>query len=138
LKNEESEKQIGIDGQPTIFSDIDSFGRWAETMWFSGRERELGERDIAIMGLGIGGEIAEVLEKIVISGGKVQELIKKELRDGTPAREPILKELSDVQFYLLAIARYFGYKPSEILRASHEKLTSRKARGTERGSGDNR
>ena|ERR1700675_3447502 len=138
MKNEEAEKQIGIDGQPTIFSDIDSFGRWAESMWFSGRERELGERDIAIMGLGIGGEIAEVLEKIVVSGGRVQELIKKELRDGTPARDALLKELSDVQYYLVRIGQYFGYKPSDILRASHEKLTSRKARGTERGSGDNR
>src|SRR5271156_4734139 len=68
-------------------TDVDVFGKWVESMWFSGESREMGERDIAIMGLGIGGEMAEVLEKAVIAAGKVQELIKKEIRDHSPARE---------------------------------------------------
>jgi NTP pyrophosphatase (non-canonical NTP hydrolase) len=125
-------------GYPRVWTDIDAFGKWTDTMWFSGKDEEMGERDLAIMSLGLGGEIAEVVEKIVIAGGKVQELSKKEIRDGTPAREAILKELSDVQFYLVRIAKYFGYKPSDVLKASFYKLTSRKARGTERGSGDER
>jgi len=116
-------------GWPRIFLDIDSFGDWAASMWFSKdpEDKEMGERDLAIMGLGISGEAGEVAEKI-----------KKDIRDHFIDKEAILKELGDVIFYAITIARYYGYKPSQILRANYEKLTSRRARGTERGSGDNR
>jgi NTP pyrophosphatase (non-canonical NTP hydrolase) len=129
MKNEEADKQIGIDGQPTLFSDIDNFGRWAESMWFSKdpEDKEMGERDLAIMGLGIAGEAGEVVEKI-----------KKDIRDHFVDNPAVLKELGDVVFYAITIARYYGYKPSDILKANYEKLMSRRARGTERGSGDNR
>jgi NTP pyrophosphatase (non-canonical NTP hydrolase) len=129
MKNEEADKQIGIDGNPTIFSDIDSFGRWADGMWFSKdpADQEMGERDLAIMGLGIAGEAGEVVEKI-----------KKDIRDHFIDRPAILKELGDVVFYAITIARYYGYKPSDILKANYEKLVSRRERGTERGSGDSR
>jgi NTP pyrophosphatase (non-canonical NTP hydrolase) len=119
--------------------NFEEYGKFVESMWFSGDSRELGERDIAIMGLGIGGEMAEVLEKAIIAAGRVQELIKKEIRDKTPARSPeLLKELGDVYYYTTRIGQYFGYTPTEIVKANVEKLTSRRERGTERGSGDHR
>lgn len=120
-----------------------SYGKWVESMWFShphadGVLRELGDRDLAIMGLGLGGEMGEVFEKCAIAVGKVQEKIKKELRDGTPDPEGVKKELGDVWFYSTMIARYYGFSPSDVMEASYEKLTGRRERGTERGSGDNR
>ncbi len=44
----------------------------------------------------------------------------------------------DVIFFACTIARYYGYKPSDILKANYDKLESRMARGTQRGSGDSR
>ncbi len=111
------------------FNDFDFWGEWAASMWFSKdpEDKEMGERDLAIMGLGISGEAGEVAEKI-----------KKDIRDHFVDRPAILKELGDVIFYAITIARYYGYKPSDILKANYEKLMSRRERGTERGSGDNR
>lgn len=116
-------------GYPRVWKDIDAFGEWAESMWFSegSDKRVMTERSLAIMGLGIAGEAGEVVEKI-----------KKDIRDNYVDKNAILKELGDVIFYAITIGRYYGYKPSDILRANYEKLTSRRARGTERGSGDNR
>jgi NTP pyrophosphatase (non-canonical NTP hydrolase) len=116
-------------GYPRIWTDVDAFGEWAKSMWFSKdpEDQEMGERDLAIMGLGIAGEAGEVVEKI-----------KKDIRDHFVDKPAILKELGDVIFYAITIARYYGYKPSDILKANYEKLISRRARGTERGSGDNR
>lgn len=118
-------------GYPRIWTDIDAFGEWAESVWFSEgspTDRVMTQRSLTIAGLGIAGEAGEVVEKI-----------KKEIRDGSCAKDAgILKELGDVVFYAITLARYYGYKPSDILRANYEKLTSRRARGTERGSGDER
>jgi NTP pyrophosphatase (non-canonical NTP hydrolase) len=108
-------------------TQIDEFGEWAESMWFSGDSTAQTERDLSIMTLGLAGEAGEVVEKV-----------KKVIRDGTLDKEAILKELGDVLFYTVKIARYFGFKPSEIIAANIEKLESRRARGAERGSGDNR
>ena len=115
--------------EDNIANSFDNYGKWAESMWFSRdpEDKEMGERDLAIMGLGIAGEAGEVVEKI-----------KKDIRDHFVDKHAILKELGDVIFYAITIARYYGFKPSDILRANYEKLTSRRARGTERGSGDNR
>ena len=79
------------------------------------------------MGLGIAGEAGEVVEKI-----------KKDIRDDYRDPQAILKELGDVVFYAVRIAKYYGFKPSDILKANHEKLEGRVQRGTTRGSGDNR
>ena len=119
-------------GYPRVWTDANAFGEWAASMWFSKdpEDKEMGERDLAIMGLGIAGEAGEVVEKI-----------KKDIRDGKHIpvdRQAILKELGDVVFYAVTIARYYGFTFSDILRANYEKLMSRRERGTERGSGDNR
>ena len=109
------------------WESFDAFGEWCESVWM-GRDPVMGVRDLTIAALGIGGE-----------AGEVQEKIKKEIRDGTDAKAAgVLKELGDVIFYACTIARYYGYKPSDILKANYDKLESRMARGTQRGSGDSR
>lgn len=107
-------------------SDINEYGRWVEDFWFTGRDRTEKE-SIAIMGLGIGGE-----------AGEVQEHLKKYLRDGHLDKEELKKELGDALYYLVRIARQFGFEPSEVIRANVEKLESRRKRGVLRGDGDNR
>lgn len=126
---EDSERIRQESAMVPVINDFDKFGSWCESMWFSKdpEDKEMGERDLAIMGLGIAGEAGEVVEKI-----------KKDIRDHFIDKPALLKELGDVIFYAVTIARYYGYKPSDILRANYEKLTSRKERGTERGSGDER
>ena len=109
------------------FTDFDAYGEWADARWFSGDSQNLGVRDLTIMGLGIAGEAGEVVEKI-----------KKDIRDDYRDPQAILKELGDVVFYAVRIAKYYGFKPSDILKANHEKLEGRVQRGTMRGSGDNR
>jgi NTP pyrophosphatase (non-canonical NTP hydrolase) len=122
-QQEQSGPLLAVD--PT---DIDEYGEWAERMWFSGdRPSSVTERDLSIMTLGLAGETGEVVEKV-----------KKVIRDGTIDKAAILKELGDVLYYTVKIARYFGFKPSDIVTANVEKLESRRARGVQRGSGDNR
>ncbi len=120
-----AEIKRAMGGEP--WEDFDRFGEWCESVWM-GRDPVMGVRDLTIAALGIGGE-----------AGEVQEKIKKEIRDGTDAKAAgVLKELGDVVFYACTIARYYGYKPSDILKANYDKLEDRIARGTQRGSGDER
>ncbi len=108
------------------WESFDAFGEWCDSVWMGKHPME--ERDLIIATMGICGEAGEVSEKV-----------KKELRDGTNAIEAgILKELGDVVHYACTIARFYGYKPSDILKANYDKLEDRIARGTQRGSGDSR
>ena len=107
--------------------DIDAYGDFTVEMWMADPSAELDERQLAIMALGLPGEVGEVIE-----------LLKKRLRDGTFDRENLCKELGDVAYYWARLCRAFGLQPSEVLAANIEKLESRRARGTMRGSGDNR
>lgn len=82
--------------------------------------------------LGLIGEVGEVSEKV-----------KKVLRDQdgmfTAANiEAISKELGDVFWYWNALCREFGLDPGYILQENINKLQSRKERGVQSGSGDNR
>jgi NTP pyrophosphatase (non-canonical NTP hydrolase) len=79
------------------------------------------------MALGLAGETGEALEHI-----------KKLIRDGTWDREAFIKEMGDQLFYFVRILRYFTILPSEVMAANIEKLESRRARGTMRGSGNDR
>jgi NTP pyrophosphatase (non-canonical NTP hydrolase) len=96
-------------------------------MWFGSDTEELDERQLAIMSLGLPGEVGEVVE-----------ILKKRLRDGTFDREHLKKELGDAAFYLFRLCRAFGLQPSEVLAANIDKLEGRRERGTMRGSGDDR
>ena len=88
--------------------------------------------DKTIWVLGITGEAGEVVEKwkkiIAYRDGTVTEEDKLELK----------KELGDVIWYIALFAESLGLSLEEIAQLNLDKLASRKARGTQRGAGDNR
>ena len=83
--------------------------------------------------LGLAGESGEVVDKI-----------KKILRDHggdftlPEKRIEIAKELGDVLWYCAAIADDLGFDLNFIAEHNIEKITSRREKGTIKGSGDNR
>lgn len=83
-----------------------------------------------VLGLvGEAGEIAEKYKKIIRDkNGKVDEADRAE----------IIKELGDVLWYIAAISRYLGTELEDVAALNLAKLGSRKARGVQHGSGDNR
>ena len=107
--------------------DIDLYGEFTVRMWMSDPNTEIDERQLAVMSLGLPGEVGEVVE-----------ILKKRLRDGTFDRDHLCKELGDVAYYWARLCVAFGMQPSEVLAANVEKLEGRLQRGTLRGSGDNR
>lgn len=83
-----------------------------------------------ILGLvGEAGEVAEKYKKIIRDkAGEINEVDKKEL----------VKELGDVLWYIAVLSEYLDTSLEELAVSNIEKLTDRKARGTQRGKGDNR
>lgn len=80
--------------------------------------------------LGLSNEAGEVLGKY-----------KKFIRDGghwTDVRADLKKELGDVLWYAAMLAKELDYDLSDVMDAVVLKLQGRKARGTLRGSGDDR
>lgn len=97
---------------------------------FDKRSQELSfykQGDLTYCTLGLCGEAGEFAEKL-----------KKLLRDGTYDRKLMLLELGDVAWYLAACARELGSSFEEVCEMNIAKLESRNARGTQRGSGDER
>lgn len=88
--------------------------------------------DQTIWVLGLTGEAGEVVEKwkkiIAYRDGVLTEEDKIELK----------KELGDVLWYIALFAESLGLTMDGIAKLNLEKLASRKARGTQRGAGDNR
>jgi len=85
------------------------------------------ERSLAIMIMGLAGEVGEVME-----------ILKKRTRDGHFEIEAFIKEMGDVFYYACRLAKHFGVEPSTILEANRRKLLDRKVRGKMRGSGNDR
>lgn len=83
-----------------------------------------------ILGLvGESGEVAEKFKKIIRDkNGKLSSDDKVEIK----------KELGDVLWYTAVIADYLGIDFEDVAQTNLQKLASRKARGTSKGSGDNR
>lgn len=86
--------------------------------------------------------VAKVLG-LVGEAGEVAEKFKKIVRDkegviSDEDRIEIRKELGDVLWYISAVADYIGLNLDEVAEKNLEKLFDRRARGTARGSGDNR
>ena len=82
--------------------------------------------------LGLAGEAGEVAEKY-----------KKIIRDkkgvvSSNDKAEITKELGDVLWYVAMLAAYLGVPFSKVASGNLDKLSSRKQRGVQRGSGDNR
>jgi len=74
--------------------------------------------------------------------GEVCSLYAKLVRDGTQHFEvygdKLSKELGDVLFFCSEIASYYGMSLQDIAEGNISKLSSRMARGTLQGSGDER
>lgn len=88
--------------------------------------------DKTIMVLGITGEASEIAEKW-------KKLIAYRNGDITDEdRQEVGKEIGDVLWYLTVFADMLGLSMDEIASTNIEKLASRKARGVQKGSGDNR
>jgi NTP pyrophosphatase (non-canonical NTP hydrolase) len=88
--------------------------------------------DKTIMVLGIAGEASEIAEKwkklVAYREGKITEDDIRELS----------KEIGDVLWYLTVFADMLGVSMDQIATTNVQKLASRKARGVQKGSGDNR
>jgi len=88
--------------------------------------------DKTIMVLGIAGEASEVAEKwkkiVAYRDGKITEEDKQE----------IAKEIGDVLWYLSVFADMLGISMDDVATKNAAKLASRKARGVQKGAGDNR
>lgn len=73
--------------------------------------------------------------------GEVLSLEAKLIRDGSNMetyRQSLKKELGDVLWHVAMIAKDHGFLLSEIAETNIDKLTSRKARNTITGNGDDR
>ena len=79
--------------------------------------------------------------------GELAEHVGKAMRDDAfmvretltyERREAIVKEVGDVLWYLSAICNELGIKLNEAAVINLRKLADRQARGTQRGSGDDR
>ena len=85
-----------------------------------------------IMAMGVAGEAGEVLEKwkkiVAYKDGVISDGDKAELG----------KELADVIWYIAVLADELGLSLNDLMQQNIDKLASRKARGVQRGQGDNR
>jgi NTP pyrophosphatase (non-canonical NTP hydrolase) len=88
--------------------------------------------DKTIMVLGINGEAGEITEKW-------KKLVA--YREGKITEEDIAdfgKEIGDVLWYLALFADMLGLSMDDIAARNAAKLADRKARGVQKGAGDNR
>ena len=85
-----------------------------------------------ILAMGVAGEAGEVIEKW-------KKLVGYWDGDLTADRKAdIGKELADVVWYIAVLAHELGLSFDEIMQQNVDKLASRKARGVQKGQGDNR
>jgi NTP pyrophosphatase (non-canonical NTP hydrolase) len=85
-----------------------------------------------IWAMGVAGEAGEVLEKW-------KKIVAYKEGVVTPADTAELgKELADVVWYVAVMAQQLGLSFGDIMQQNIEKLQSRKARGVQKGAGDNR
>ena len=119
-------KSIGFLNKWVAIADDDpllAYSTWVESKILTSGHERLVENT-----LGLVGEAGEVAEKV-----------KKLIRDKSKfTKQDVVKELGDVVFYVTAIANYYGSDLSEVIEENVIKLDGREARGTLKGSGDNR
>ena len=106
------------------------------------------EEQVIITALGLSGETAEVMEKILSQAaatvvvGNHAERIKKITRGDDPKphhRTAVAHELGDILFYVSNQARLHGFTLTDIMSFNEQKLSGRLKRlGTLRGDGDAR
>ncbi len=113
---------------------LNEYQKQAMTTELMERSDQLSAHDPAfiakILGLvGEAGEVAEKFKKIVRDKGGVVT---------SEDKADIQKELGDVLWYVSALADYLGLTLDEVAEKNLEKLFSRRDRGVQKGSGDNR
>lgn len=90
------------------------------------------QMDKTIMVLGISGEAGEIVEKwkklVAYREGKITD---EDVADFS-------KEIGDVLWYLTLFADMLGISMDEVATKNAAKLADRKARGVQKGAGDNR
>ncbi len=88
--------------------------------------------DKTIWAMGIAGEAGEVLEKwkkiVAYKDGQISDDDRMEIK----------KELGDVVWYVALLAHSLGLSLDDVMQLNVDKLASRKARGVQKGEGDNR
>jgi NTP pyrophosphatase (non-canonical NTP hydrolase) len=116
-------KSLVDEQQPQI--TINGFQSWVKSRW-NQRPKPV---DLAVMTIGLMGEITEVMEEnhyLAVSGGKVAEHIKKEIRGSKVVDTVKLKlELGDVLHYLTIIATHYGISMGDVMGANVDKLALR-------------
>jgi len=98
---------------------IIEFQYWVETGWTRKVNTEHDTlRELAVMSLGLAGEVGEVTEHI-----------KKEIRgDGPVDRNALLLELGDVLYYLCRVASHYGLEMDSVMDANVQKIESRRGK----------
>lgn len=98
---------------------IEDFATWVEAGWTRKVAGEVDElRELAVMTLGLPGEVGEVIEHI-----------KKEMRgDGPLDRLKLQLELGDVLHYLCRIASHYGLNMEAVMQANVEKIEARRGK----------
>ena len=116
---------LAVDNEGNIIVDttIEEYTKFVQSM------KVYPERQAIIYPtLGIAGESGEVSEKV-----------KKWLRgDKELDKAELVKELGDIMWYITSLADDLGYSLQQVIDANVAKLKSRKARGVQKGDGDNR
>lgn len=83
--------------------------------------------------------ISYLLLGLCSEAGEVADKFKKLIRDGGEIDiESISKELGDVIWYVTRLADELDLSLEQVIEQNIRKLSDRKARGTIKGSGDNR
>jgi len=102
---------------------FDGYSKWVEDKIVTDPKDRLIENALGLMG----------------EAGEVAEKIKKRIRDNTKVEpEEIVKELGDVIFYATALSNFYGASLGITIAENMMKLDGREARGTIKGSGDER
>jgi len=98
---------------------IQNFADWVEAGWTRKVFNEQdATRELAVMALGLPGEVGETIE-----------LIKKELRgDGPLDKAKLTLELGDVLHYLCRIAQHYDISLNEIMVGNIEKIEARRGK----------
>jgi len=103
--------------------NFDDYSKWVEDKIITEGKDRLMENALGLMG----------------EAGEVAEKIKKSMRDKTEITpNDIVKELGDVVFYATALSNYYNANLGVTILENMMKLNGREARGTLKGSGDNR
>ena len=102
---------------------LQGYSEWVERKIVTEPKDRLVENTLGLMG----------------EAGEVAEKIKKRIRDDTKVSpDAILSELGDVLFYTTALANYYNFNLASVIAQNMFKLDGREARGTIKGSGDER